>query len=231
MEVGEHDLALAHARPLGLDRLLHLDHHLGLGPHVRRLGDERRAHRAVRLVGEPRADPGTLLHQHVVSVAHQRLDARGYQRHTVLGRFDLLGHPDDHARSATFLRDVFVLRLCVTSLCYVFARRLYSFPSQTTVCRSGAKNSAATAAISSSVSPPTAASTWSRLWYGSPCTGKPAKRYIRADGLSRDSISWPCVCCFASASAAPVSPARASLAYSSRIAAAACDAVLGWVPT
>src|SRR2546430_12865406 len=42
--------------------------------------------------------------------------------------------------------------------------------------------------------------------------GKVAKRYIRALGLSSDNISCPCVCCFASASAAPASPSRASLA-------------------
>src|SRR5439155_24062717 len=165
---------------------------------VRGLADKRPARHAIRLVRKPRADPRPLLHEHAVPVAHQRLDPRRHQRDTVLGSFDLFGHSDDHACSATFLRDVFVLRLRVTSLCYAFVLRLratslcyvvQSFPSHTTVCRSGSKNSAATSAISFSVSPATAPNTWSRLWYGSPWTGKAAKRYIRADGLSRDNIS------------------------------------------
>src|SRR5712664_510005 len=163
MEVGEDDLALPHARPLALDGLLHFDHHLGLGPHVRGLGHERRPRSAIRLVREPRADPRALLHEHAVAVAHQRLDTRRHERHAVFGSLDLFGHSDNNARSATFLRDVFVLRLCATSSCYVFVIRLYSFPSHTTVWSAGSKNSAATPAISSSVSPATAASTWSRL--------------------------------------------------------------------
>src|SRR2546422_4720036 len=97
MEVREHDLALAHARPLGLDRLLHLDHHLGLGPHVSGPGHERPARHAIRLVRKPRADPRPLLHEHAVPVAYQRLDPRRHQRHTVLGGFDLFGDANDHA--------------------------------------------------------------------------------------------------------------------------------------
>src|SRR5437899_567281 len=48
---------------------------------------------------------------------------------------------------------------------YVVAAQLlfFSGPSHTTVCRSGAKNSAATAATSSALSVPTVATTWSRL--------------------------------------------------------------------
>src|SRR6267154_902513 len=132
MEIGEDDLALPHPRPLALDGLLHFDHHLGLGPHVRGLGHERRPRRAIRLVREPRADPGALLHEHAVAVAHQRLDPRRHERHAVFGSLDLFGDTNDHARSTTFLRDVFVLRRCVTSLRLCPAIRPSAAPAQST---------------------------------------------------------------------------------------------------
>ena len=50
MEIGEHDLPFPHTRPLGLDRLLDLDHHFGLGPHVPGPRDQRRAGRPVGVV-------------------------------------------------------------------------------------------------------------------------------------------------------------------------------------
>src|SRR6266566_3892055 len=98
-------------------------------------------------------------------------------------------------------------------------------PKETTVCRSGAKNSAANAATSSAVSASTVFSTSSRLRYDSPYTAVLAKRYILAVGLSSDNISCPSVCCFASSSAAPRSPSVAMRANSALIAATAFCAV------
>src|SRR5438876_1565226 len=84
-----------------------------LGPHVRGPGDERPARHAIRLVRKPRADPRPFLHEHAVPVAHQRLDPRRHQRHTVLGGFDLSGNTNDHGNSGlTSFRDAFF----VTSL-------------------------------------------------------------------------------------------------------------------
>src|SRR5260370_831467 len=52
MEIGEEHLALLDPGPLRLDRLLHLEDQLGLGPDVVHLGNDRRADARVRVVGE-----------------------------------------------------------------------------------------------------------------------------------------------------------------------------------
>src|SRR5689334_12428249 len=139
MEIRKHHLALAHAGPLGLDRLFDFDDHLGLRPDVAGFGDERATRVAICVVPEARAKARPLLDQHRVSVAHERLYARRHEGHAILGCFDFLRDADDHVRSVI-----------------VYAP---SGPNHNTVCRSGAKNSAATAPTSSSVSSPTAAST------------------------------------------------------------------------
>src|SRR4029077_1990987 len=121
------------------DRLFDFDDHLGLRPDVAGFGDERGTRGAIRLVVEPRTEARPLLDQHRVSVAHERLHAGRHEGHAILGCLDFLRDADDHVSSVI-----------------VYAP---SGPNHTTVCRSGAKTSAATAPTSSSVSPPTAAST------------------------------------------------------------------------
>src|SRR2546427_703463 len=69
---------------------------------------------AIRPVRDPRAEPRPLLHEHAVPVAHQRLDPRGHQCHSVLGGFDLFWHTDNHAPHTPF-RDGLSRRLFVTS--------------------------------------------------------------------------------------------------------------------
>src|SRR5260370_1112017 len=78
--------------------------------------------------------------------ARQAARARRHERHAVLVRLDLLRDSDDHDSP------------------------LDCGPSETTVWRSGAKNSAAALAMSSAVSAATVASMSSRLRYGSPLT-------------------------------------------------------------
>src|SRR5207245_4820378 len=125
---------------LALDGPLHRAQPLGRRPDGGLLGRQGRAGRAIRFVAEARAKPRALLHQHRVPVTHQRLDTGRHERHAVFGRLDLSRHTDDHALS-------------------VIGYDAFSGPNDTTVCRSGAKNSAATAPTSSSVSSLTAAST------------------------------------------------------------------------
>src|SRR6266550_4179594 len=205
MEVGEDDLPFAQTRPLRLDRLLHFQDHFGLRPDG--VGGRRdlRSGRPVRVVVETRADAGALLHQDRVAVAGERFRSRRDERNAVLRGFDFLRYADDHG---------------VPPL----------GPSETTVCRSGAKNSAAIADTSSAVSASTVRSTSSRLRYDSPYTAVLAKRYILAVGLSSDNISCPSVCCFASSSASPRNPSLAMRANSALIASTAFSALPGCVP-
>src|SRR5260370_10440631 len=143
MEIGEEHLALLDPGPLRLDRLLHLEDQLGLGPDVVHLGDKRRADARVRGVGEARSEARALLHQDGVAVRRQRFRARGHQSYAVLRRLDLSRYADDHRRSVW--------------VPYVWG------PSQTTVWRAGSKNSAATCPTSSGVRRSTIASKSSRL--------------------------------------------------------------------
>jgi hypothetical protein len=52
MQVSEQQLALAHSRILGRDRLFHFDDHLALSPHVVSRVDDRRARRLIQLIRE-----------------------------------------------------------------------------------------------------------------------------------------------------------------------------------
>ena len=99
------------------------------------------------------------------------------------------------------------------------------------VCRSGAKNSADTAATSSIVIASINASVSSSVRYCSPYSSVPAARYIFDDGLSSESVSCPFNCDFAAASSCAGRPSRATRASSSLIASTASYAFAGAVPT
>ena len=142
MEIGEDHLPFANPRPLRLDGLLHLQHHLGSRPDTLGAGRDLRTRRAIRVVSKPRAEACALLDEHAVAIARERFRARGYERHAILRGLDLFRDADDHVAVPLG-------------------------PSDTIVCRSGAKNSAASSDTSSAVSASTACNTSSRLRYGS----------------------------------------------------------------
>ena len=71
MQVGEQHLALAHPVVLLGDRLLDLEHHLGLLPHVVGGVDDRGTRGDVLRVVDLRADAGVLLDAHLVAVGDE----------------------------------------------------------------------------------------------------------------------------------------------------------------
>ena len=96
VQVGEEELARAHARVLLRQRLLHLEDQLGLAPHLldRR---ERRSLARVLLVADAAAEPGAALDDHAVLALDEGAGAGRGQRHALLAGLDLARHPDDHA--------------------------------------------------------------------------------------------------------------------------------------
>src|SRR4029077_8401396 len=117
--------------------------HLGLRPYIVRRRHDLRTRAPIRVVAETGAETGSLLHQDRVTVAREGLRARRHEGDAMLRGLDFLGHADDQG--------------------------LPPFgPNATTVCRSGAKNSSASAATSSAVSASTVRRTSSRLRYCSP---------------------------------------------------------------
>ena len=98
VQVGEEDLTLAEpeARVLLLDRFLHPEDHVGLGPHLHRVvhdlgpgGDELG-------VGYRGADSGASFDIDDVAGSGELAHAGRGDCHPVLVRLDLLGDPDDH---------------------------------------------------------------------------------------------------------------------------------------
>src|SRR5256884_576009 len=214
VEVGEKHLTFADLGPLRLNRLFHFEDQVRLAPH--RIGGrcDLGSRVAVRVVAEAGAEAGAAFHEHRVPVAAERFGTRRHERDAVLGGFDFLRYADDHAAAPP-------------SPSAVTATLAALGPSVTIVWRSGAKNSAAIADTSSAVSAATMRNTSSRLRYASPYTAVLAKRYMRAVGLSSDSISCPRVGCFASSSASPRSPSRPSRADSTCVASTASAARAG----
>ena len=99
MQVGEQRLALAHAAVLGLDRLLHLEQQVGLGPHLVGGVDHLRAGGLEVVVGDRRALAGAGLDQHLVTATGQLGDARRGDGDAVLVVLDLGRDADTHDRS------------------------------------------------------------------------------------------------------------------------------------
>jgi hypothetical protein len=71
MQVGEQDLALAHPVVLSRRRFLHLEHHLGNGPHVVGLRHDAGTCGQVSVVGKCATDPGTAFHEHLMPAPGQ----------------------------------------------------------------------------------------------------------------------------------------------------------------
>ena len=101
VEVGEQHLPLGHPVVLLGDRLLDLEHHLRLAPHVIGRVDDRRARGDVLGVTDLRADTGVLLDAHLVAVGHQLVHPDGRDRHPVLVVLDFLGYADAQRSSCS----------------------------------------------------------------------------------------------------------------------------------
>src|SRR6185503_12468709 len=63
---------------------------------------QRRAGVRVRLVGDAAAEPGALLHHHLVAALHQRVHDGGDQADAILVVLDLFGDADPHAPASCF---------------------------------------------------------------------------------------------------------------------------------
>jgi hypothetical protein len=97
VQVGEQQQVLAQESVLAGHGLLDLHDHVGRAPHVSRGGQNARAGRLELLVGQRRAAPGACLDDDAVTLAHELLDTRGRDRHTVLLLLDLRRNTDAHA--------------------------------------------------------------------------------------------------------------------------------------
>src|SRR5262249_51391516 len=177
--------------------------------------------------GNPVATPAPGLKNRRVAGACQCLRTRGHESDPVLVGLDLLRHADEHGRLGKLRKGSGVASRKPRDKQLV----TYFGPNRNTVCRSGLKNSLATSRTPSDVTASISASIASSGRYGSPCSSNPARRPIRAAGLSSDSMIWPLSCCLPSVSSPSGRPLSASRSYSPLIAAIASSADPGWVPT
>ncbi len=99
MQIGEQRLALAHARVLGLDRLLDLQQKFGLGPHLVGAVDHLSAGGLEVAVGDRRTLAGAGLNQHLVTAVGQFGHACRGDGDAVLVVLDLGRDADAHDRS------------------------------------------------------------------------------------------------------------------------------------
>ena len=98
VEVREEDLAPPEARAFRGQRLLHLEHQFRALPDVVDR-DQLGTHRGVLVVTDPAPRAGAALDQHPVGRLGQGARACRGERDTLLTRFDLARHPDDHRGS------------------------------------------------------------------------------------------------------------------------------------
>jgi hypothetical protein len=96
VQVREEHLPRREPLVLAVERLLHLEHHLGLAPHGVDV-DDGGTRRAVVVVGHGAAVAGGRLDQDVVPAPDELGDPSRRQRDAVLVRLDLLGDADLHA--------------------------------------------------------------------------------------------------------------------------------------
>ena len=94
MEVREEDELFPQVRELGLLRLLHLAHEVGVAPHGGGVVDDRRTRTLVRSIGNAGAGTGSGLHEHPDLVVNQLSDAVRRDGDAVLTVLDLGGHAD-----------------------------------------------------------------------------------------------------------------------------------------
>ena len=97
--IGEEHQAVAEEAIFLLDRLLHLDDHVGIAPDVVGGADDLRAGGLVFVVGEGGEFARVGFDQHLVPGLGQRLHARRGDADAALMVFDFLRHSDDHAFS------------------------------------------------------------------------------------------------------------------------------------
>src|SRR5450432_1674087 len=99
VEVREEHLPRLHARPLDLDRLLHLEDHVCVGP--RRIGRRRNltACLYVELIRKAAPLTRTLLDQYRVPIGYERLASRGDECDAILIRLDLFRDTDTHGKT------------------------------------------------------------------------------------------------------------------------------------
>ena len=96
MEIGEHQLALAHQRIFWFDRLLHLHDHVGLGIDKLHVLQNLGASLHVVFIAEATAFASRMLHQYLMSVLHHLSNARRGHAHAVLVVLNLLWNTDSH---------------------------------------------------------------------------------------------------------------------------------------
>ena len=103
VQEGEEDLAGTQQLVLGLERLLHLDHELGLLVHRARVGDDRSAGALVVAVGHAAAGAGAALDHHLVAGFTQDVHGGRMQADAELLVLDFSGNADFHVERATGL--------------------------------------------------------------------------------------------------------------------------------
>jgi hypothetical protein len=89
-------LVAAHAVVLLRDRLLHLQHKVGLTPDVVCAAEDLRAGTDEVVVGDRGAGPCLLLDEHAVTGGNQLMHSGRRDRDAVLVVLDLAGDPDLH---------------------------------------------------------------------------------------------------------------------------------------
>ena len=96
MQVGEEDLPRPHQSDFRFERLLHLQDEVGLVPDLGGCPGSRGARPLVGSVRDGAAPAGAGLHHDVVPMGPERRHPGGRDRHPVLVRLDLGGHPYSH---------------------------------------------------------------------------------------------------------------------------------------
>ena len=102
MEIGIQKHSLPEILVLARDRLLHLDDHSGLGPHVRRPGLHLSPGIHILLIGEAGTQPGPPLHQHRMpcpDIGADRARGKPNPKFVVL---NLLRQSDNHGKTPSF---------------------------------------------------------------------------------------------------------------------------------
>ena len=96
MQVGEEGQPLMHTVILVLDGLLHFQDELSVVPHLVDVVDDLCASVFVLVVRDPRTQACASLHQHLMPMTRQRMDARGRNGYAELIVLDLCGNTNTH---------------------------------------------------------------------------------------------------------------------------------------
>ena len=116
MQVGEEGQPLMHAMIFVLDGLLHLQDELCVVPHLVDVVDDLCASVLILVVRDPRTQACASLHQHLMTMTHQRMNPIRGNSHTKLVVLDLRGNTNTHCTFSfdSVLVDVIANQLRVT---------------------------------------------------------------------------------------------------------------------